>query len=99
MLSRATHVVRRLRYAEHMPEHAHDDPAPGREPPRARRADPFSLHAYLDRQLEEFADGPTMTDVLRDMDQYRRPDGPTSEEIVEALHEAREERMDQLEGL
>lgn len=60
-------------------------PIPGMEP------------GWAARTIRERRDGddvpkPSMKDILRDMDQYRRPDGPTSEEIVEALHEAREER-------
>lgn len=39
---------------------------------------------------------PSFEECLRDMDRYRQPDGPTYEEIVEALHEAREERDEQL---
>jgi hypothetical protein len=60
----------------------------------------FSLEAYLNRQVEMFASGPTMADILRDMDQFREDDSLTTrEDIVDALHEARRERDEQLEGL
>lgn len=36
---------------------------------------------------------PSLEEGLREMDQYRRPDGPTSDEIVGALHEARDEQL------
>lgn len=80
-----------------MPAHAHD---PWDEPaPRPLSEGRFSLQAVLDRQFEEFADGPSMADILADLDQYRRPDGPTTDEIVDALHETRQEREDHLGGL
>lgn len=74
------------------------DPDRDENPARSRR-DPFSLAADLNRQHEEFAGGPTMADILADLDRYRSSDGPTRDEIVEALHEGRREREEQLDQL
>jgi hypothetical protein len=64
--------------------HEHD----AAEPP-TRRADPFSLEAYLERQRAEFADGPTMAEILEEMDQYRA-DGLPGDLIVASIREDRE---------
>ncbi len=64
-------------------------PIPAMEPGWAART-------IRERRDSDDIPKPSMKDILRDMDQYRRPDGPTSEEIVEALHEARQERDEQL---
>lgn len=87
------------RYSDDMSEHPWSTPEVGptrnigRTPaPR----DPFSIEAYLDRQRQQFAGGPTMADILADLDQFRQPDGPTSDDIVQALHEERAEREEHL---
>lgn len=67
--------------------HEHDVPEP-----RPPRTDPFSLEAYLARQHAEFAGGPTMAEIIEDMDQYRHPLPPGGETIVESLHAVRDER-------
>ncbi|ONI85084.1 hypothetical protein ALI22I_32145 [Saccharothrix sp. ALI-22-I] len=52
--------------------------------------DPFGLHAQFERQWAEFADGPTMADLLTDLDDFRNEAaGP---DVVSALHESRAER-------
>jgi antitoxin FitA len=62
-------------------------------------AENLSLTAYLKRELESFASRPTMAEWLDRIDRRRPEDGPTTEEIVEAVHEARQEREDQLAEL
>lgn len=42
------------------------------EDSRGPRCEPFDLQAYLDRQYEGFTSGPTMAEVLDDLDRYRR---------------------------
>lgn len=112
-----------------MPEHAHDEPAPGREPPRIRpplaeiverkqaslEAEGRTMADWLDRivpipamepgwataAVRELRDSddirrPSFEECLRHMDQYRQSGGLTTDEIVEALHEARQEREEQL---
>jgi hypothetical protein len=71
-------------------------PEPGRSAPNNDAADPFRLEAYLERQHAEFADGPSMAEILDDMDRYRQPVTPGGETIVESLHAARGEREQQL---
>jgi hypothetical protein len=94
-----------------MSEHAHHWHPPDPTPKSAReaeaagqvaepwRASAFSLEAYLDRQVELFASGPTMAEILRDMDRFREDDTITRDDIVDALHEGRQEREEHLEGL
>lgn len=67
-------------------------PAENPEPPRGSGNDPFSLEAYLARQHAEFASGPTMAEIIEDMDRYRHPVPAGEETIVEALHAVRGER-------
>jgi hypothetical protein len=63
-----------------------------RERPEPRRPDdPFSLETYLERQWAEFADGPTMAEIIEDMDRYRGQ-GLPGELIVASIREDREDR-------
>ncbi|MGP4019938.1 hypothetical protein [Saccharopolyspora sp. 5N708] len=80
------------------PEHPREPEAP-EQVAEPWRASAFSLEAYLDRQVELFAAGPTMADILRDMDRFREDDMVTRDDIVNALHEGRREREEQLEDL
>lgn len=62
---------------------------------RARANAPgLSLRAYVDREAAALATagGPTMADILDELDRYRRPDGPSTRDIVNAIHEGRRER-------
>ena len=54
----------------------------------------LSLKAYVEREAAAIAaaGGPTMAEILEELDRYRRPDGPTTEDIVNALHEGRREQ-------
>lgn len=63
---------------------------------RTGRTDPFSLRAQLDRRLAEFAGGPTMAEILADLDQYRRP---SQVDAVALLRESRREREEQLAAI
>ncbi|WP_236794555.1 hypothetical protein [Amycolatopsis sp. GM8] len=58
---------------------------------------PFDFEAYLDRQRTESAGGPTMAEILDDMDRYRA-DGLPGDLIVESLRASRDERETQLDG-
>ncbi|TNC26436.1 hypothetical protein [Amycolatopsis alkalitolerans] len=60
----------------------HEEPAP-------RRTDPFSLEAYLERQRAEFADGPTMAEILEDLDRFREG-GIPRETIAATVREDRD---------
>lgn len=58
--------------------------------PEPRRwDDPFSLEAYLARQHAEFADGPTMAEIIEDMDRDRSQ-GLPGDLIVASIREDRE---------
>jgi hypothetical protein len=59
---------------------------------------PFSLRANLERRHAELAGGPTMADILADLDRFRRPDGPSHVDVVRILHECRDERIDRIAG-
>ena len=63
---------------------------------RPGRTDPFSLRAQLDRRLAEFAGGPTMAEILADLDRYRPP-APV--DAVALLHQCRAERDAQLAAI
>lgn len=66
----------------------HSGPAPDDVP----GADLLSLEAYLERQFEQFADGPTMADLLAEADRRRaRGMGVDREEIVRIQRELRDE--------
>jgi hypothetical protein len=54
----------------------------------------LSLKACVEREAAAIsaAGRPTMAGILEDLDRYRRPDGPTTEDIVNALREGRRER-------
>ncbi|WP_020672587.1 hypothetical protein [Amycolatopsis nigrescens] len=65
----------------------------------APRRDPFGLEAYLERQAAEFTDGPTMTEILDDMDRYRHPAAPGGESVTDSLHAVRREREEHLDEL
>jgi hypothetical protein len=43
----------------------------GREKPTPPHEESFDLEAYLERQWAEFTDGPTMAEILEDVDKYR----------------------------
>ena len=67
---------------------------------RARANAPgLSLKAYVDREAAALAaaGGPTMAAILDELDQYRRPDGPSTRDIVDALHEGRREREERMD--
>lgn len=53
--------------------------------------DPLSLQAYLDRQLREFANGPTVAEIFARAE-ARRSGGVPRELIAAAIREDREER-------
>jgi hypothetical protein len=57
--------------------------------PPVAHSEAFSLLRQLERQFAEFANGPTMENILTDMDRYR---APSDESVVEALHAVRRER-------
>jgi hypothetical protein len=59
---------------------------------------PFSMRANLARRHAEFEGGPTMAEILADLDRFRRPDGPTRDDIVRTLQESRDERAEQIEA-
>lgn len=40
-----------------------------------------------------------MVEILADLDRYRQADGPTSSDIVQALHEGRDERDDRMDAM
>jgi len=50
--------------------------------------------AYVEREAAAIAAarGPTMAEIVEDLDRYRRPADPTTEDIVNALHEGGCER-------
>ena len=60
------------------------------EPPGPRRPDgPFTLEAYLERQRAEFADGPTMAEILARADAHR-DEGVPRAVIVATIREDRD---------
>lgn len=69
---------------------------------RTRASTPgLSLRDYVEREFAAIAaaGGPTMSDILDDLDKVRMADGPTTDDIVTALHESRKEREDHLDSL
>jgi len=74
------------------PDRQQPAPGPGDRPIGANAPGP-SLQAYVDRKAAAIvaAGGPTMADIVGDLDRHRRSDGPTTEDIVNALHEGRRE--------
>lgn len=79
-----------------MSEHAHDPtprPGPRGKPtpvPMPLRREAFSLWAYLERDLEKYADGPTMADIIEKADQHRAG-GASQGRLVAAIREKRDE--------
>lgn len=74
---------------------------PGGDAGPARSGSPtWSLKDYVERELAAIAaaDGPTMTQLIEEADRLRRPDGPTTADIVAALHEGRREREEQIDS-
>lgn len=55
------------------------------------RRDPFSLEAYLDREHERLANGPTVAEVLARADRHRSG-GVPRKIIAETIRADREER-------
>jgi hypothetical protein len=68
--------------------------------PTRANAPGLSLKAYVEREAAAIvaARGPTMAEILEELDRHRPPDGPTTEDIVNALHESRRERDEQIEA-
>jgi hypothetical protein len=66
--------------------HHHHRRGPAESP---RTNDPFSLEAYLERQWAEFADGPTMAEILARAD-ARRGGGVPREIIAATVREDRD---------
>lgn len=68
--------------------------------PTRANAPGLSLKAYVERESAAIAaaGGSTMAEILDELDRHRRPDGPTTEDIVNALHEGRRERDEQIEA-
>jgi antitoxin FitA len=61
--------------------------------PISANAPSLSLKAYVEREAATIAaTGPTMAEILEGLDRHRRSDGPTTEDIVNALHEGRREQ-------
>lgn len=71
-----------------MTDNARSKPAENPERP-PQGSQPFSLEAYLARQHAEFADGPTMAEILEDLDRYRSQ-GLPGDLIVASIREDRE---------
>ncbi len=62
-------------------------------------AEHLSLTAYLKRELEKMAAGPTMAEWLARVDRTVPKVDISRDEIVDALHEARRERDEHLDQL
>ena len=73
-----------------------DDGALGATPSGRLPLRGLSLADYVERQFDEMVGGPTMADILREIDERGRPTGLTTDMIVAALHEGRQEREEQL---
>lgn len=60
----------------------------------------LSLRNYIERESAAIAvaGGPTMAEILDDLDRYRSVEGPTTDDIVKALHEGRRERDEQIDA-
>ena len=59
----------------------------------------LTLKDYVEREFAAIATagGPTMTDILADLDELRGADSPNTHDIVEALHEGRARRLAHLD--
>lgn len=75
------------------PDRQQPPPGPDDRPIRAN-APGLSLKAYVEREAAAIAvaGGPTMAEILEDLDRHRRSDRPITDVIVNALHEGRRER-------
>lgn len=83
------------------PDPSHDRP-PLPDDLRTRASTPgLSLKDYVEREVAAIAatGGPTMAEILEDLDKLRGQGSPTTEDIVNALHEGRKEREDHLDSL